>query len=609
MKPVSFHRARSYGQRLAGASFIRWLYALASVVLTLALLETLGLWTESLVFRGDSTADGGGSSALLRWARPWYARSDSLENPTLRSPMLLLVGLALAALLSLTRVALARAARRRAEDVATHLRAELQRRMFHLEAAELVCRGEIAVVDLFANGCELTRQALVAWWLALPHDMFLLIGLACLAIAVHPWVGLAAVLVVCLGILLVSTLDERWRTRQAIVAEQAALRMAGLIENLRQVRLVSGHLLEEVPGHPFAESLELYRRAALIRQHGDDRGKLVGGIVLVTGGALLAWLAGANVLRQPPTMDVASVVVLTATLACAAPPLRRLRDLPRLVERAEPAAEAVFAYLDRSPSVGQSSDARPMSAVTRGIDLYNVTVIDRTGRRLLDQVTLSIPARGRIAIVAAEPDMPLALASLLPRFRDPHAGEVRVDGVDVRKFTIESLRARIALLQADNLLFNGTVAENIGCGNPRYSPQQIAEAAKTAQANDFILRLPDGFDTAVGEHTSRLEPWDTFRIGLARVLLRSPDVIIVDEPPLPPDSPAADLVDRALQAVLKDRTSIILARRLATLRGADRILLFHDGKLRAEGTHADLLQQSDLYRHLVYVRYNEHQPV
>jgi ATP-binding cassette subfamily B protein len=608
MKPYFFRRALGYGNR-AGGSFWRWLLAAASVILVLLLLETLGLWTELLASRGQPPEGIAGSSRALGWVRAWHLMfNGGVVSPGRQSLALLLVGLGMAFLWVLARIALVRVARRRAEGVASHLRAELHRRMFHLEGAELVSRQEVAIIDLFVNRVELIRQGLLAWWLALPHDILLLLGLAALAVAVHPWVGLAAVLVICLGLLALSSFEARTRARQAIVAERAALNMAALIDNLRQPRLVAGNLLEEVPGQPFGELLEQYRAAALRRQRGEDVPRLWAGLATAAAVVLLAWVAGVNVLREPPLMDVASMVALSAAALCAFPAVRRLRDLPRLVERAEPAAEAVFSYLDRTPVVGQSSDARPMPPLARGLELNGVTVIDRMGRRLLDNVSISVAAKGRVAVVSADPDTPLALGTLLARFRDPQAGEARADGVDIRKFTIGSLRSRIALLLADGLLFNGSVSDNIGCGDERFTPQKIVEAAKAAHANDCVLRLPDGFDTVLGDHTSRLEPDEAFRIGLARVLLREPDLVIVEEPAVAGDTQAGEAIELAIQALVKDRTSIIVARRLATLRAADRVLLFQDGVLRGEGTHAELLQQSDLYRHLVYLRYNEYQP-
>jgi ATP-binding cassette, subfamily B, bacterial len=233
-----------------------------------------------------------------------------------------------------------------------------------------------------------------------------------------------------------------------------------------------------------------------------------------------------------------------------------------------------------------------------------VTVMDRSGRKLLDEVSATIPAGVRTALFSADREAPAALAGLLVRFYDPVAGRVVYDEMDVRWGTLPSVRKHSVLVLNDAQLLTGTVAENISCGRSDLSMVQIHEAAKRAQAIDFILDLPDGFETIVGDQGIRLEPSQAFRIALARGVAGDPQLMIIEEPNGSVSEADAGTLDTALQAVSEGRTTLVIPSRLATLRSSDLILLLHDGKLLAHGKHPELLQSSELYRHLNYLRFN-----
>jgi ATP-binding cassette subfamily B protein len=230
---------------------------------------------------------------------------------------------------------------------------------------------------------------------------------------------------------------------------------------------------------------------------------------------------------------------------------------------------------------------------------------DRAGHKLLDDVSLRIAAGSRVAIMASDERTPLALLGLLPRCYDPAAGRVLFDGHDIRKVTLDSLRRETALVSPTGLLRNVSIADNISWGDPKFAPRHITRAAKWAQAYSFVQQLPHGFSTIIDEDSHRLTPSEALRIGLARALLREPSILVLEEPPGDLDPQTAELVDEAIAKVSKDRTLVSVTARLNTLRRADRVFLFHQGKLFAEGTHSELLQTCELYRHLQYIRFNE----
>jgi ATP-binding cassette subfamily B protein len=194
---------------------------------------------------------------------------------------------------------------------------------------------------------------------------------------------------------------------------------------------------------------------------------------------------------------------------------------------------------------------------------------------------------------------------LLPRFLDPSSGEIRIDGKSLRWVTLDSLRAQIAVVLQHNLVFNDTVANNIGCGDPAYSLHRVIEAAKVAHVHQFIQSLPHGYETNVGEMGHALSAGEKFRIALARALLRDPSILIIEEPLAALDDDTKALIDDTYQRVLPARTVIFLPHRLSTIRSCDQIYLLHQGRIEASGDHRELLAKSDLYRHLQYLEFNE----
>lgn len=194
--------------------------------------------------------------------------------------------------------------------------------------------------------------------------------------------------------------------------------------------------------------------------------------------------------------------------------------------------------------------------------------------------------------------------SLLPRFVDPTGGEVRIDGKNLRWVTLDSLRTQMGLVLQDNLVFSDSVLNNIGCGDPAYNLQRIIEAAKTAHAHQFIQKLPQGYETVIGESGHALNAGEMFRIALARAILRNPALYLIEEPATLDDD-TKSLIDDTLQRVLPGRTVVFLPQRLSTIRSCDQVILLHHGRIAASGDHRELLASSDLYKHLQYLQFNE----
>ena len=452
---------------------------------------------------------------------------------------------------------------------------------------------------LFCENANTIQSALVRWWRAVPGSGILVVALVCMALVTNLWLSAAAI----------SLTVAVWRgfvqLRQAADKvsqhwlEQVDGNHAALVEDLRLATTATGFSLAEVPGAPFEEGLQTYRKSALkSRLSGATLTPMLLLVVQLGVGFLLL------VVGVSSELTLTGTVVIAASLIAAYFPAARLYRLRRGLKDVETEADELFLYLDRKPRVIQRDDAEPLERIKLNIELDNVTLANRNGHRLLDGVTLDIQAHRRLAFISSDVSTPLALAALLVRYHDPVAGRILFDGQDIQHATLDTVRGQGVLVANPGLVFTGTVAENIACGDTGFTSLQINDAAKRSRAHEFIQSLPLQFDTVIGERGVKLSDDQAFRIGLARALLREPSLLILEEPRGEDTAESAHQeIGQAIDSAAKGRTLILLPSRLSSLRNCDEVYLFHNGKLEVRGTHNDLLRQSELYRHLIYVRF------
>ena len=486
------------------------------------------------------------------------------------------------------------------------IRQELFQQSVRLGAGDLFLGQRQNSVELFVDKTEALAAGLTARWRAIPHAVLLLVVLLGTALLVDVWLALTAVLLTALSALVLGGLRLRSQRRAIYWEDMARQQRASLLEDLQHVRLLVNFAATAEPAGPsFVDRLRGWHAAALRQATADVATRPAVTTFLLAGVGLLLLLGGLNIVQQPPRLSIAGGVLLAASLGAASFPLWILYRYLQALPSAEQAANEIMAYLDRQPAVGQVPEARPLPTLKREIALAEVSLADARRQRVLDGLSLTIPAGSRTVVVASGGETPLALAGLLARFYDPTAGRILFDGHDIGRATLASLRAEVGLLLPDRVLVTGTVRENIACNEPRFSAVEVADAARQSLAYDVVQQLPQGFDTIVGEHGLRLSPPEQMLIGVARLMLRNPAVVILGELTEIFDPALEERLAAATNRLIAGRTVIVIARRIATLRAAERILFFHEGKLAADGTHAELLAESELYRHLNYVRFNE----
>jgi ABC-type multidrug transport system fused ATPase/permease subunit len=390
-----------------------------------------------------------------------------------------------------------------------------------------------------------------------------------------------------------------------------------LQESFQGIKIIKAFATERVERRRFfRETKNLFRKSVRVAKIDAMSDPVLEMLTLTT--VVIALLAGSYlVLNQTiylnlglfrlqlaaAPMAIQDLLTLYTMLAGASDPIRKLANVHSKIQRAAAAADRICALMDRSPAVSANKRARRLPPHRQGIEFDQVSFSYAEGSPVLRGINLMVRHGESIALVGPNGCGKTTLMNLLPRFWDPGSGSIRIDGHDLRDVQVRSLRSQIGMVIQETILFQDTIANNIAYGLPHAGRAAVVAAAERAYAHQFIMAMPQGYDTVIGERGYGLSGGQRQRIALARAMLRDPAILILDEATSAVDMQDELLIRKALEIFAKNRTTFVISHSLATIQSADRIVLMNGGCIEAVGTDQELMRTSALYRRLHEIQY------
>lgn len=429
------------------------------------------------------------------------------------------------------------------------------------------------------------------------REPFLIVGYIVMMIAISWELAIFSVLFLPLVALLIGNIVKRLRHPARTNQKRMGEMVSTLDESLSGIKVIKSYNATEYIKQKYYDisadlarlTLSMARRQQLASPMSEFLGITAVGVILVFGGTLVS--RGA--------LDPGGFIAFVAIFSQITRPVRTFIDQFANINQGIAAGERIFSIIDTKPEIEDKPDARELKGLRDKIEFRHVHFSYDGTREVIDDISFEIRRGQTVALVGPSGGGKSTLSELLPRFYDPTSGEILIDGISLRDYTQESIRAHMSVVAQDTVLFNDTIEGNIAMGRPSATHEEIVEAAKVANADSFIRECPEGYDTNIGDRGVKLSGGQRQRLSIARAVLKNPEILILDEATSALDTESEKLVQDDLNNLLKGRTSVVIAHRLSTIHNADKIIVVDHGRIAEQGTHAELMARNGIYAKLI----------
>lgn len=409
---------------------------------------------------------------------------------------------------------------------------------------------------------------------------------------------LIAFVVFPLALLVISWIGRRVHKESTLVQERIADLTSLLHETISGVKVVKAFGMEEFENRKFAREGQSYLDTILSVTRIRNLASPSTEFLSAAAGGVIIWYGGRLVLQQE-ALKASEFITFLLAIFQLMPPVKALSTVNNRIQEATAAGKRAFEILDTEPGIRDSASPITLTDFQSSIEFHNVSFHYEVGDPVLQGVSLTIRKGEVVAIVGPSGAGKSTLVDLVPRFYDPTGGAITIDGHDLRDVELKSLRDKIGIVTQETILFNDTVRNNIAYGLEECPIERVAEAARAANAHNFISDMPNGYESLIGERGVKISGGERQRLALARAILKNPPILILDEATSSLDTESEILVQEAIERLMAGRTSIVIAHRLSTVQHADRIVVIESGKVVETGRHTDLLKKrGGLYKKL-----------
>ncbi|MEO8512745.1 MAG: ABC transporter ATP-binding protein [Ignavibacteria bacterium] len=570
----------------------------ASVYLSIPLLKTLftGTSTDMSILPAKNFFD-----SIRVWVDSWIFQGGDKYNSLVKVCLLLFAAYFLKNVFAFLQGILT-------QYVEKSLITDLRRRMFEkfnsLSLKYFNERRSGDIVSRFISDVNTIQNTVSVTFTDLIKQPVLLVTFLTMAFLISWKLTLISMVTVPLSVILIIFLGKKLRKYSIRVQEKLGEFTSVISENIYGGKIIRAYGMEEFEKKRFEFKLKDYFRSLMKSAIYSDMTRPLTEIVSVALGVFIIWYAGKEIFSGSslaPEEFIGFLLIIFQLMS----PIKDFSSVSNRIQESYASAMRIFEIIDAKPDIYDKPNAQEKKTFDKSIEFRNISFTYNTpDRMILDNITIKIAKNENIAIVGSSGAGKSTMVDLLPRFYDATSGEIMVDGINIKEIKLGSLRDLYGIVTQEIILFNDTIKSNIASGEENVPIEKIIDAAKNANAHDFIMQTEKGYDTIIGERGLRLSGGQKQRIAIARALLKNAPIMILDEATSSLDTESEHLIQEAIERLMLNRTSIVIAHRLSTIKDADRIVVIDDGKIASVGTHEELLKdEKSIYKKLYELQF------